>query len=194
MQYTYRKLTLENWDDFQQLFQKHKGVRGGCWCAYYLGRPKDFVFSEKERHREIHHEHVRTFGSTGIIMYEADLPIGYCQVAKFPIIERFDYAKGYERLPDEVKTQKDWRISCIFVDKDRRKRGLASKLFDFALEHIADSGGGMLEVFPFDHQSPPANSFTFNGSVAFYTKRGFERIAPIGTSSILMRKFIQPAR
>jgi len=192
MDFRYEKLTLANWEDFYTLFQKHKGVRGGCWCAYYLVRPKDFVFAEKDRHRELHYQHVKQFGSTGIIMYLDDLPVGYCQVAKYDVIERFDYSKGYNALPEAIRQERDWRISCLFVDKDQRKRGLASKLFQFALEHIAGNGGGWVEVFPFEYPGMP-DKFQFNGSVAFYRKNGFEMSGKIGKSEVLMRKYIAKA-
>lgn len=187
-----KRLTIETWDDFYHLFKRHNGVRGGCWCAYYLGRPKDFVFSEKEKHIEIHREHVEKYGSTGILVYYGEIAIGYCQVAKYDVIERFDYLRGYQNLGDEVKDKRAWRISCIFVDKQYRKVVVASKVFEFAIEYIKNNGGGWLEVFPFESEKINPNRFDFNGSVKFYEKHGFDKVAKLGTVDILMRKFIEP--
>lgn len=187
----YKKLTLETWDDFFTLFQKHKGVRGGCWCAFYLGLSKDFDYHEKDRHREIHKEHLQEFGSTGIVVYDDTLPVGYCQVASYHVIERFDYSKAYQEINELTDGKQNWRISCIFVDKDHRKIGLASKVFLFAIDHIRSSGGGWLEVFPFEYEETETNQFTFNGSVPFYLKHGFERVAKLGAREVLMRKYIE---
>lgn len=187
-----KKLTIETWDDFYHLFEKHNGVRGGCWCAYYLGRPKDFVFSEKEKHIDIHREYVERYGSTGILVYHGENAIGYCQVAKHYVIERFNFSRGYKNLGDIVKDKQEWRISCIFVDKEFRKMGIASQVFEFAIEHIKNNGGGWLEVFPFEGDKINSDKFNFNGSVNFFKKHGFEKVAKLGSIDVLMRKFIEP--
>lgn len=190
MKLSYKKLTVECWSDFVKLFGKYSGVRGGCWCAYYLGRPKDFVFSEKDLHRDIHHEHVKKFGSTGILVYDEETPIGYCQVAKYDVIERFNYSKQYQELTNSSEYERCWRISCFFVDKEYRKQKLSTFMFDSAIDYIAHHGGGMLEVFPFKENLHPTNKFNFNGSVQFYLKRGFQEYGTIGTASLVMIKYI----
>lgn len=192
MEHTYRQLTIGNWDDFYKLFNKHKGVRGGCWCSYYLERPKAFVFGHKEEHMECHKEHVKNFKSTGILMYEGELPVGYCQVARADVIERFDYSRAYAALDDSLKHVNPWRISCIFIDKDYRKSRLASKLFDFAIDYISLNGGGLLEVYPFNHHGGKSR-FEFNGSVDFYLKRGFIQASEFGSSLYMMTKEIPSA-
>lgn len=185
-----KQLDLHSWHDFEALFEKHKGVRGGCWCAYYLGRPKDFRYEEKEKHKQTHFEHVQEFGSTGILLYDDETPIGYAQVAPYHVIERYDTTKDYIKLPQDYKDQRQWRISCMFIDKDYRKQHYASTLFLEACDYIAQTGGGWVEVFPFI-QEGDKQRFDFNGSVAFYTKHGFEEVSQLGKSILLMRKYIQ---
>jgi hypothetical protein len=30
-----KALSIETWNDFEQLVQKHNGVWGGCWCTAF---------------------------------------------------------------------------------------------------------------------------------------------------------------
>jgi hypothetical protein len=46
----------------------------------------------------------------------------------------------------------DWRITCIFVDRDYRKKGLSFFALNGALELIKNSGGGVVESYPQDTQ------------------------------------------
>lgn len=186
-----KRLNLSNWYDFEALFEKHNGVRGGCWCAYYLGRPKDFRYEEKDKHKQTHFEHIQAFGSTGILLYDDETSIGYAQVAPYQVIERFDVSKDYVKLPQSYLDQRQWRISCMFIDKDYRKQHLATQLFLEACETIAYEGGGWVEVFPFLHEGGK-DKFDFNGSVSFYASHGFEEVSRLGKSILLMRKFIEP--
>jgi GNAT superfamily N-acetyltransferase len=144
----------------------------------------------KENHKQTHFEHVQEFGSTTISLYDDEIPIGYAQVAPYHVIERYDTTKDYIKLTQDYKNQRQWRIACMFIDKDYRKQHYASTLFLEACDYIAQTGGGWVEVFPFI-QEGDKQRFDFNGSVAFYTKHGFEEVSQLGKSTLLMRKYIR---
>lgn len=187
---SYKPLTSDNWEDFYNLFKKYHGVRGGCWCAYYICRPKDFTSTNGDGHLKVHKDIIDKEKTTGLILYVNNVPVGYCQVAKSDVLTKFNYSREYEKLSDDISKSTKWRQTCIFIDKGYRKRHLSSKLFDFAIEYISKNGGGWLEVFPFSYDGCNLDKFDFNGSVNFYLKRGFEKVTKLGKAELLMRKYI----
>jgi hypothetical protein len=46
----------------------------------------------------------------------------------------------------------DYRITCVFVDRDYRRRGVADLALRSALDLIANSGGGVVEGYRHDLQ------------------------------------------
>lgn len=91
-------------------------------------------------------------------------------------------------MEDEKKIPVDWRITCIFVDKHHRKRGLMALILSETLKMIKNLGGGMVEAFPFDF--PDSKKPNYNGTVRLFEREGFEKITRLGKCTQLMRKYI----
>lgn len=181
-------LTPMRWDDFETLFEKHKGVRGGCWCSFYLASAGEYAKLDKEGRKQFHREKVDRFGSTGGLYYVNDQPVAWCQFGQKNTFKRFERNRMNSDL--EISDDTVWRISCIFVDKEYRKRGYARKVTEADIETMIQLGATVIEAFPFDFIDRP-NRFQHNGSVAFYTELGFQKIGRIGKNEVLMRRRIE---
>ncbi|HSM26386.1 MAG TPA: hypothetical protein VK856_16095 [Anaerolineaceae bacterium] len=183
-----KEFTRETWHDFDALFGKHKGVRGGCWCTFNLCTSSQFNKSTREERKEMQRLLAEEERSCGLMIYDAGIPIGWCQYGPAENFPRFDRIRTYEALaiPDELKPQ--WRISCIFIDKHRRREGLSQLPLKAALESITQKGGGIVEAFPFD--IPGVKQPSYSGSVKMYAKEGFEEVARLGKITVLMRKMV----
>ncbi len=189
---TYRMLTEENWEDFHTLFSKHKGVRGGCWCSFYLAYAGEYSKMDRAARYRHHKSTLEKAGPTGILLYEEDAPVAWVQVGKGDVLKRLNRNRKYKRL-DRPTPETLWRIACVFVDKGRRKEGLAKKAILMALDHIKKHGGGLIEVAPFDFEKGDPRRFHHNGSKAFYEELGFMEVARIGKNEVLMEKRISAA-
>jgi hypothetical protein len=51
-----------------------------------------------------------------------------------------------KQYDEEVDVLPDLRITCIFVDKGHRRRGVSAIALQGALDFIAASGGGVVDV------------------------------------------------
>lgn len=86
----------------------------------------------------------------------------------------------------------DWRITCFFVDRACRRRGVASTALDGALREIARLGGGTVESYPEDTTGRSVSaSFLHNGTVAMFESHGFERIRRIGKHHWVVGKIVR---
>jgi hypothetical protein len=85
----------------------------------------------------------------------------------------------------------DWRITCFFVDRGRRHRGVSSAALGGALDEIDRLGGGMVESYPdaVDGRSV-SGSFLHNGTLALFERHGFERTGRIGKTRWVVRKTV----
>ncbi len=184
-------LTLQTWPLFEALFEKHHGVRGGCWCSYYLLSSSGFSNTDRDGHKAAHYDVLSRFHQTGLLMVKAGIAIGYAQYGTWELFERYKRNRVLkdQALPDQPL----WRISCLFVDKHQRHQHLVRPLVKAVLENIAQQGGGIVEAFPFEFEENP-DKFQFNGSVPFYRSLGFEKIDHIGLHEIRMRKIIGSSR
>jgi hypothetical protein len=85
----------------------------------------------------------------------------------------------------------DWRITCIFVDRDYRKKDLSFFALNGALELIKNLGGGIVESYPQDTQGKKvSNSFLYNGTRQIFEKADFSYESEKGKNHCIMRKRI----
>lgn len=88
----------------------------------------------------------------------------------------------------------DYRITCFFVDRDYRGKGVAALALDGALDLIAKSGGGVVEGYPQDTQGKKANAtFLYSVTRGCFEKAGFSYDRPKGTKNCVMRKTVPPS-
>ncbi len=185
-------LTKDNWHDFENLFEKHHGVRGGCWCSFYITYAGEYNKLDRCGRKATHLNLIKNDLHTGLLVYENEIPVAWCQFGKPDILKRYNRNRIYEKLQLEKQQKPSWRISCIFVDKDYRNLGYASIAIKEAISYIKMHGGGLIEVFPFEFEDESMNKFQHNGSVSFYEALGFRKIQKVSKYEVLMRRFIQP--
>lgn len=182
---TVKEYSQDTWADFEALFGKHKGVRGGCWCTYHLCTSAQYEKMTKDERRDFQKELAYQGRGSGIIVYDQDTPIAWCQFGLAERFPRYDRMRAYQALNLPVELQPRWRISCIFVDKHRRKEGLAQFALHSAVDFIRNHGGGVVESFPLE--VPGTRYPPYTGTIKMYQKEGFETIARVGKHMFLMR-------
>ena len=179
-------LTSETWPDFEILFEKHRGVRGGCWCTFHQCSSGDYNKMTKDERRLYHQSRVIDGQSTGILLYEQHVTIGWCQFGPAKSFEQINRNRAYKALAISEQQDPIWRITCIFVDRDYRRRGLSEQLLIAALNAIRSKGGGIVESFPL--VVPQVSGPQYTGSVDLYRRLGFAMVGMVGKSTALMRK------
>lgn len=184
-------LTKENWHDFEKLFEKHKGVRGGCWCSFYLASASEYSKLNRDSRKQFHMEKLEKYPFTGGLYYHDDNPVAWCQFGPLEMLTRFNR----NRMIGNFLSDSDnvWRISCIFVDKDYRKQGYGRKVVEEAIKTMIVSKADVIEAFPFDFADRDGG-FQHNGSKDFYMKLGFENVGRIGKNEVIMRMDLKKSR
>ncbi len=88
------------------------------------------------------------------------------------------------------------RITCFFVDRDFRGKGLAGYPLMSALASIRKRGGEIVEAYPLEsihdiaRKTKGKASFLWSGTVPMFREKGFKVVAPLGKSRRLVRRTI----
>src|SRR2546422_4329617 len=189
--YSVRELSVRTLSDFETLAIK----QGGCWCIFYQRanplRPGTTSEEWKRRNRLDKRALVRSGRSHAILVYDGRTPVGWCQYGSQAELPRIDARIGYRKVGPPPGARKLWRITCFFVDSRYRGRGVAKLALNRALESIKKQGGGIVEAYPVVSKKMAAvPEWRWFGTPGMFLKEGFRKVAPLGTSGVLMRKTI----
>jgi len=184
--WTFRPLTLAQWNDFVALFGP-KGACAGCWCFYWrVPRP---VYSAGcadggRGNRIAMRKRVKKGPPPGLLAYDGKTPVGWITVAPREEFVRL----GTSRTLKPVDDQPVWSAPCFFVAKSNRRRGLSRALLEAAAEFAKKSGAEILEGSPTETKKDQPAPFVYTGLKGAFDKAGFEVAARRSKVRPVMRK------
>ncbi len=191
--YIVKGLGPDTWDAFAALAAlaaRHNGVWGGCWCTWFHPTSAEKGQSA-EGNRALKERLVREGKAHAALLFDGDVAIAWCQYGtpeELPsIYHRKDYEAGSNRLPD-------YRITCFFVDRRYRRKGVAALALRGALDLIARAGGGVVEAYPQDTGDKKVSaSFLYNGTRTLFEDAGFRYDRPKGKNHTVMSTTVASA-
>ena len=187
-EYTVKDLTPETWEGFAALGGKHNGVWGGCWCLTFHPEDKPGTF---DGNRDLKQHLVEVGVAHAALVYDGETCVGWCEYGTPAQLPRIYYRKQVESASDALP---DHRITCFFVDRDHRRRGVSALALRGALDLIAEAGGGLVESYP--QETAPGEkvnaSFLFNGTRRLFEQAGFTYVRPAGKRHCVMRLQVVP--
>jgi GNAT superfamily N-acetyltransferase len=169
MKLAIKPLTPELWPALEDLFGEN-GACNGCWCMYwrigsaYRSRPRE---QNKKAFREI----VERGPPPGLLAFDGDLAVGWCQLTPRDTLPWLDRVWRLKRV-DDVPV---WSLSCFYVRKGYRKRGITAALVAAALQAAKREKAPALEAYPLDAELTPSASGT--GFASTFARAGFKAIA-----------------
>ena len=125
----------------------------------------------------------------GIIVYSGETPVGWVQYGPRPELPRIDASKTYQSLSLNDEGKRFWRITCFFVDRNNRRRGVAGFGLNGALASIKKKGGGLVEAYPSTKPSKGA-SLMWSGTLSMFEEAELNVASQLGKSSVVMRKIV----
>ena len=183
-------LTPDRWRDFETLFGE-RGACGGCWCADRRRPRSEFVRDKGAGNRRFMLKVVKAGEPPGILGYLGGEPVGWCAVAPrndYQILARL-------RILQPVDATPVWSISCLFVRKDQRKKGLSVQLLLAAVEHVKSRGGTVVEGYPVEPKSSSMPApFVWVGLASAFRTAGFREVARRSDTRPIMRRQVGATR
>jgi len=120
----------------------------------------------------------------GVIAYDGTEPIGWCAIA--PRVEFVSLAKS--RVLKPVDSEPVWSITCLFVKKSFRRRGLSVSLLRAAVDFAAKQGARIVEGYPTTPtMEKTPDPFVYMGVPSAFTAAGFKEVARRSATRPIMR-------
>jgi GNAT superfamily N-acetyltransferase len=162
-------LTPDLWPALEDLFGQNWPVNS-CWCMYWrIGN--DYRKRPSDVNKAAFGELVKNEPPPGLLAFDADLAVGWCQLTPRADLPWLDHTWRLKRV-DDVPV---WSLSCFYVRKGYRKKGVTSALIAAALDAARRAGAPALEAYPLDAKLTPSTSHT--GYVSTFARAGFKIVA-----------------
>ncbi len=149
--------------------------------------PKVFGSGKGESNRRAFKSVVKKGPPPGVLAYAGGEPVGWCAVAPRSAYPRL----ANSRVLAPVDDKPAWSVSCLFVIKAHRRKGLSAKLLGAAAALAESHGAGVLEGYPVDTRGKDQPApFVWTGLPSAFLKAGFEEVARRSDTRPIMRKRI----
>lgn len=183
MKITFHPATPERWRDVETLFGE-RGACGGCWCMSWRRKTADFQKHKGAGNKRALKMLVNRDERPGVLAYDGDKPVGWCAVAPREVYVKL----AGSRVLAPVDDQPVWSVSCLFITKPYRRRGLSVKLLQAAVAFARERGAKVVEgypVVPYEDNMPAA--FAWTGLLASFERAGFTEAARRSKARPIMR-------
>ena len=174
--YTFHEVDASRWDDFEAVFEARGGPKY-CWCMVFRAPPGRSHAPDNAAKKAEMQRRVRADEPVGILAYAEGEPVAWCSIAPVGTFQRL--GKGIDTEREGV-----WALTCFFVPRWLRAKGLSRRLLQAAIDHARGRGAHTLEAYPVDLDSP---SYGYLGRVPMFLEAGFEEIGRHGTRRHVMR-------
>jgi GNAT superfamily N-acetyltransferase len=167
---TIRPATPDLWPAIEDLF----GPKGAC------------NNHTSARNRSAFKTVIRQGPPPGLIAFDGAVPLGWCQLTP-----RRDLA-WLERTwaPRTMDETPVWAISCLYIRKGHRRKGLTAALISAAIQAAKKAKAPALEAYPLDASKSPSSTGT--GYVSTFARAGFRIVANSTPSRPIMRLDLKP--
>lgn len=172
----------ERWRDLELLFGP-RGACAGCWCMWWRLRKADFEHQKGEGNRQALRQLVECGNPPGLIAYSDGVPVGWCAVGPRAQLPRMEAS----RILKAVDAQPVWSVSCFFVARAFRRKGISADLLQAAADYARSQGAAILEGYPVDPGTGLPDAFVWTGLAGAFVRVGFREVARRSPSRPIMR-------
>jgi GNAT superfamily N-acetyltransferase len=177
IEYAIKPLAPDTWDAYARLIERNSGLFG------VLGN------------REFKKKLVEAGQTHAALVFDADEAIAWAQFGTVAGLPNIHHRKQWEA---ETEQRPDYRITCLFVDKRYRGKGVTAIAVRGALALIAQRGGGLVEAYPHDLADKKragkktSSSFLYNATRTMYEREGFTYLRSKGQGNCVMSLTVAP--
>ncbi len=185
--FTYAPATRENWPALRALFGS-RGACGGCWCMAWLRPRRQWEEGKGASNRRAFKRLVDRGREPGILAFHGERAVGWCAVAprsNYPVLANSRILKPVDEAPV-------WSITCLFIAKEYRRKGLSSQLLKAACKHARSRGAHIVDGYPHElGEDVLPDPFVWTGLMSAYVKAGFSEVARRSPKRPIVRRALE---
>ena len=152
--------------------------RGGCWCTWSTPCIGEKTF-DADDNRDLKERLVNKGRAHAALVFDGDEAMALVLQLRMPTgAAEYEARKEYEA---ELDCLPDYRLTCFFVDRRYRRRGISALALQGALDLIAKADGGVVEAYPQDTGGKKITaSFLYSVTRSLFEQAGFSYVRPKG--------------
>jgi GNAT superfamily N-acetyltransferase len=176
-------LTPDRWPDVERLFGP-RGACAGCWCMAWRLRKAEWERGKGAGNRASFQRIVKKGPPPGVLAYSEGNAIAWCAVAPRSVYVQLERSRVLKPIDDEPV----WSVSCLFVARAYRRRGVSVAMLRAAGAFAASQGARIVEGYPVEPRSEKmADVFAWTGTAAAFRAAGYEEVARGSPTRPIMR-------
>jgi len=180
-----RPLTPDRLDDLARLFAADSIARG-CWCLHWrIAARERAAIPAAARPARFAALAAAEGGPPGLIGYDAAGPAAWVQITPRAAVPRFQSATSAR--PAAGSPPGAWALSCFFIRKDLRRRGVMTELARAACAFAAGRGAPAVEAAARRPTEAMAWGEGFTGLIPALARAGFVEVEARTPLRVLMR-------
>jgi GNAT superfamily N-acetyltransferase len=119
----------------------------------------------------------------GLLAFDGDLAVGWCQLTSRDDLAWLNQSKPLGRVDDAPV----WSLSCFYIRRGYRNRGVMSALIAAAVKAAKQAGAPALEAYPVDTDAPKRTTNIYAGTASAFARAGFKTVVARAPSRPIMR-------
>ncbi|HSM96755.1 MAG TPA: GNAT family N-acetyltransferase [Rhizomicrobium sp.] len=177
-----RPLTPQLWPQLEELFGDN-GACGGCWCMFWrIGSA--YQKTPAAKNKVAFKAVVRKGPPPGLVAFDGDTAVGWVQVTPRTSLPGLDRSRMVARV-DDVPV---WSISCFYIRKGWRGKGVMTALIEGAVKFARKSKAPALEAYPVKTTVKKSTTSIYTGVASSFEKAGFKTVAAHVAHRPIMRR------
>jgi GNAT superfamily N-acetyltransferase len=172
----FHPVSPERWAHLEALFGKG-GACGGCWCMWWRLSGPEYSRHRGQDNKEALKALVEGGEEPGVLAYYDGAPIGWCTIGPRESYGRL--REGRVRIFKAVDDQPVWNVTCFYIARAWRNRGLMGHLLQAAVDFAASRGATIIEGYPLDpsaSDNPITDPAAYCGLLNTFEKAGFVEV------------------
>lgn len=175
------ELTQETWPLAEALFSTSKTVEW-CFCTWFMQTNAEMKTNDN---REVLRQ--RLGSPIGLLAVDGEEAVGWVAVAPRASYSRLARSKVTAPVSDDISGV--WSVTCFYVHRSARRKGVTSLLLDAAVQYAADAGATSVEGYPIDTEGRSLQAGElYHGRLAMFLDAGFELVERRGTRRALVSR------
>jgi GNAT superfamily N-acetyltransferase len=181
---SFEPLSITIWKSLLELFGEN-GACGGCWCMTWRLLSKEYEKNKGAHNRELFYQLVKNKEPVGVIAFDYGKPIGWCSISPREKLIRLENSRLFKRMDDTPV----WSITCMFIKKEYRKKGISPMLIKEASKYAFLKGATVIEAYPVlsTKNKMIPDVFAYYGLVNAFKDAGFKKVKQASENRLIMR-------
>lgn len=171
MRLTIRPLTPTLWPALEDLFG-NSGACNGCWCMYWRVGP-GYHKRPRAKNKAALRGLVKRGPPPGLLAFDGDVAVGWCLLTPRDHLAWLNRTRRLAPV-DDVPV---WSLSCFYVRRGYRRRGVMTALIAAAVDAARRAKAPALEAYPVDTGMPKSTTNVFTGTAPTFARAGFKTVA-----------------